>query len=116
MPLLHSITRPFDFLMPPVIILLGCVVGLYTFIHTILVERNPSLVFNFQHWSDQNSARLMKIFRPALVREAPHLVAHVAGEADGIVIDVGSVESLLWSKLGFTSISDWPNNLDPGQA
>ena len=106
MPLLHSLSRPFDPLIPPLIILFGSAVGIYTFIYILLVERKPSLAFNFQQWSDRNSARLMRIFRPALVREAPQLLAQVLGEADGIVIDIGSVSSLALWTLGGARISN----------
>src|SRR2546429_4347578 len=99
MALLYSLSRAFDPLIPPIIMLFGSAVGIYTFVHVLLVSRKPCLAFNFQHWSNENSARLMKILGPILVMEALSVVPHVAGEADGIVIDVGSVMSQMLRML-----------------
>ena len=94
MPLPYIFRRTLDPLVPPVVIVLGVSFSVYTFLHLLLVERKPSFAFNLRHWSDANSARLLRYLGGISYKEGLPVVPSIVAQADRIVVDVGSVNSL----------------------
>lgn len=64
MPLPYIFRRAIDPFLPPAVIVLGALFGIYTSLYILLVERKPRLAFNLRHWSDVNSARLLRCLGP----------------------------------------------------
>ena len=89
MQLPYPISRALDALEPPLFISTGFAFGVYTFLHLLLIERKPSLAFNLQRWSDENLARIWKVFGPILAKEDLSVVPLIIWQADGVVVDVG---------------------------
>ncbi|KAM5360901.1 hypothetical protein ACJA88_014667 [Fusarium oxysporum] len=89
MPLPYIFRRAIDPFLPPAVMVLGALFGIYTSLHILLVERKPRLAFNLRHWSDANSARLLRCLGPISYKEGLPVVPSIVGQANRVVVDVG---------------------------
>ncbi|KAI8710470.1 hypothetical protein NCS52_01564000 [Fusarium sp. LHS14.1] len=89
MPLPYIFRRAVDPLLALAVIVLGALFGVYTSLHVLLVERKPSLAFNLRHWSDANSARLLRYLGPISYKEGLPVVPSIVEQANRVVVDVG---------------------------
>jgi hypothetical protein len=92
MALPYPLNRMFDALIPLIFLIVGTVFGTYTFLHLLLIERQPSLVFDFSQWRDQSFTRLWTAFGPIAAKGDIGTVPHVVGVAQGVVVDLGYVQ------------------------
>jgi hypothetical protein len=79
-----------NILVPALFIFTGATFGVYTFPRLLLVERNPSLAFDFSRWKIQRFTRLWMWVCPIAAKADISVVPTVAGVAEGVVVDLGS--------------------------
>ena len=85
----YPLTRLIDHLMPSMFVISGVLIGFYTFLHILFIQRKPRLAFSLSHWQDQSFARGWNLFGPMVAEWDAKIVSALEGTAEGRVLDVG---------------------------
>jgi len=81
--------RALDAAKPPGMLIIALILGFYSFLHLLVVERAPEKAFTFKSWLDVSAARFLKVLGPALAKDGARYVERLMVQADGVVVDVG---------------------------
>lgn len=87
--LVYPINRLADACYVGIGIAMCLVLGAYTFLDILVVQRAPHLAFNFNYWKNQQFTRVWKAFGATASRKAQPLLIPLASIADKVVLDIG---------------------------
>jgi hypothetical protein len=82
-----------DALTPAAFLAVSSGFALYTFVHLIFVERRPKRAFHYAEFKSEHFARLWTVVGPLSRRSDETRVHHIMSRAEGVVVDVGYVDS-----------------------